>query len=777
MRDLRTQAPQRRDVRFAEDQWDDDFIDLGHLWRVVWGYKWNILALASIVSIIAILVALPMRPVYQSTATILIEKQTARVVSIEEVYSGGGADWEYLPTQVEIMRSRALVERAVDKLDIRHHPDYDPDIEREAAGLFSWFTPVAWVTGGIKAVLGGVGLAPPTVELAAESEEALKHDAVVDAVAGGMSIGLMSDTQLATVSFEAHDPKLAADVVNTIAEQFIESHLDGKLAASQKAISWLSERMEVLRGNLNTAEQNLQAYRDDAGLVEVSGVKTVSANELEEVSKQLVLARRARTEAESVYNQVQSLGTTAPRDLVGIPAVLSHSLVQNFKQMEADAQREVSELRKRYGPLHPKMIAAVSQRDSAQRDLYRQIEKVVAGVAQDFELARQNELALQGQLAAVKGTLQDINRKEFRLRELQRNVETNRQLYDMFFSRLKETDQASGLEAAHARVIDPGQVPRSPIKPRKTLIVSLAFILATMAGVGLALLLDFLDNTLKSPGDVEERLQVPVLGAIPMIKSVDSKLPLTAFLEQKQSSFAEAVRTVRTGLVLSGLDQPHKIIVVTSSVPGEGKSTVSISLASALGQMENTLLIDADMRRPTLAKVCHLPPNSPGLSNYVAGTASLDECIHHHEAADVDVLIAGLIPSNPLELLSSQRFVEVLEQFKQRYSRIIIDSGPMQAVSDALVLASYADSVVYVAKADSTPHTLARHCLDRLLHSNAPVTGVVLNQFDASKAAKYGGGYYHYGGYYDHYGDGPDEADTAHNVTPISDKRGGGNLA
>jgi succinoglycan biosynthesis transport protein ExoP len=203
--------------------------------------------------------------------------------------------------------------------------------------------------------------------------------------------------------------------------------------------------------------------------------------------------------------------------------------------------------------------------------------------------------------------------------------------------------------------------------------------------------------------------------------------------------------------VLSGLDKPHKITVITSSVPGEGKSTLSINLAAAMGQMEKTLLIDADMRRPTLAKACELPPNTPGLSNFIAGTAELSACVHRYEAAGVDVLPAGVIPSNPLELISSPRFVKTLEALKARYDRIIIDSAPTQAVSDAFVLASYADALIYVIKADATPYTLAKHGIQRLQNSNAPVTGVVLNQFDVAKAPKYGGDY-DYGGYYDYYG-------------------------
>jgi succinoglycan biosynthesis transport protein ExoP len=258
---------------------------------------------------------------------------------------------------------------------------------------------------------------------------------------------------------------------------------------------------------------------------------------------------------------------------------------------------------------------------------------------------------------------------------------------------------------------------------------------------------------------------VPMLGALPLISGLKkSTEPLTLLLDHEQSSFAESIRTIRTGLVLSGLDKPQKVTVITSSVPGEGKSTLSLNLAAAMGQMEKTLLIDADMRRPTLAKICELAPNTPGLSNFMAGTAPLSECVHRFEAAGVDVLPAGVIPPNPLDLISSSRFVETLDALKAKYDRILIDSAPTQAVSDAFVLASYADALIYVIKADATPYTLAKHGIQRLQNSNAPVTGVVLNQFDVSKASKYGGDYHHFGGYYDYYGYSSDSDDKVKSI-------------
>ena len=258
-----------------------------------------------------------------------------------------------------------------------------------------------------------------------------------------------------------------------------------------------------------------------------------------------------------------------------------------------------------------------------------------------------------------------------------------------------------------------------------------------------------LDNTLRRPEDVEERLHESLLGIVPLDKKRLTDKAFEAFVSDSRGPFAESIRTIRTGFVLSNLDAPAKVTVVTSSTPNEGKSTLALNLGEALAQMEKVLLIDGDMRRPTVAKTCGLDRKAKGLSNLVSGTAEAKDCIHRWDIGKMDVLPAGLVPPNPLELLSSKRFAQVLEGLKKHYDRIIIDSAPTQAVSDALVLSSLADAVIYVVKADSTSVTLVKGCLKRLNDVNAPITGVVLNGMDMDKKGAYSDQYAHYyGGYY-----------------------------
>lgn len=498
---------------------------------------------------------------------------------------------------------------------------------------------------------------------------------------------------------------------------------------------------------MKAAESQLQAFREQENLVDIDGVVTISAAELAATSNRMVDARSSRAEAESLYRQVQSMKSGGWRKLATVSAVLGDPLIQQFKANEARAKSKVDELSKRYGARHPAMEAAQTELSAAEASLRGQVEQVVAAIERNYRLAVANERSLRSSVNENREQIQDISRKEFQLREYQREVDSNRALYDTFLTRLKETAATSDLESINARVVDSATVPSQPIKPRKALIVLLVSFIAGLLGVALSVLLEVLNNTFKSTEDVESKLNEPVLGILPLVKKMQRKDIARLYKTDRDKGFSESIRTIRTSLVLSDLKTPHKIIVVTSSLPDEGKSIVATNLAIALGQMEKVLLIDADMRRPALAKNFDFAVGTPGLANVIAGTAQFADSIQRIH--DLDMLGAGAVPPNPLELLSSARFIELIERLKGHYDRIIIDSPPTHAVSDGLMLGTLADALIYVIKSDSTSIPQAAKGVGQLLQNNVPVTGVVLTQVDIKKAKKRG---YKYSGYYDYYG-------------------------
>lgn len=710
----------------AADGRDDGAVDLSRYWSTIWRYKWKIFAFVLVVSAATFFYVSSLDKLYRATSTMLIESEQAKVVSIEDVYSLNNTNKEYYQTQFEVLKSRELATRVVKKLDLIGHPLFDPRQQKEG---FNW-----------KALLGQED--QPIALSAAKI-----HNDVVAQLQKGLSISPIRNTQLVKISYESNDPELAAQIANTLASEYIQSHIESQMSVTMTAADGLTERLEGLKTKLQDSERRLQEYREAEGLVDVQGVQTLGADELTELTQRFVAAANARSEEEVLYQQVRQLGESPPVDkLMTIQHIALNPLVQSLRQDQVSAERKVAELAKRYGPKHPKMIAALSDAQQALSSLEYQVRRVSSGIKTKYQGALKTEQSLKRQIDDAKQRFQGMNRKEFKLRELERDVDANRQLYDMFLTRAKEATEAEGLQTPHARIIDVAVAPDIPVKPNKKLLLILAGLVSAVVGVMLAFAMELMNNTLSRPDEVEEKLGAPLLGFLPLEVKNKSKLPYEGFSLEAKGAFSEAVRTIRTALVLSGIDKSRKITVVTSSVPGEGKSTVALNLARALGQLEKVLLIDADMRRPSLTRVSDLPRNAVGLSNWVVGSAKVSEIIYRMDEWSIDIMPSGLIPHNPLELLSSKRFEAALEKLKSHYDRIIIDSAPVFAVSDALVLASHADTVIYTVRAHSTATHLAAKGISKFREINIPLF-TVLNQVDVRKSGRYEFQYYRNYGY------------------------------
>jgi capsular exopolysaccharide synthesis family protein len=400
------------------------------------------------------------------------------------------------------------------------------------------------------------------------------------------------------------------------------------------------------------------------------------------------------------------------------------------------------------------MIAAVTDLDTANKNLQAQIKNVIESVKKEYEVARAKESHLLVAKQSAKNEISEINRKSNELKILQQELDSNRQLYDLFLTRFKETKITDDLKTADVRVVDRAQIPGAPYKPNKNRFITISFITALMLSIILVFIIESLDNTLSTTGQVENKLFLPVLGILPKL-NIWLKKDIKAmryFTDKKHSSFSENIRTIRTSVLLNDIDTAKKIILVTSSVPEEGKSIVAVNLSLALAQMGKTLLIDADMRKPSIEKVFGMKKNEPGLTHFIAGTHELKECLHYFEDEKLHVMPAGQIPSNPLELLSSSRFEKTATGLLQYYEYIVFDSAPAIPVSDPVVLSRIADVTIYVVKSDSTPFQLARTGIKKLNAVNAKILGVVLNQVNPAKRPKrYGYGesdYYTYYGYH-----------------------------
>jgi capsular exopolysaccharide synthesis family protein len=771
----------------AGDVSEEEQFDLRRYWAVIRRHLWGILGLAVSVSVLTFLILLSKTPIYRATASMIIEPKEQKVVSVEELYGVDTKSVAYYYTQVEVLKSRAIARKVIEALNLTSHPEFvgkpaAPDSAEDMGpvGPEGPQIPKDLVSadageaadGGEEAAESSLlnwrswlpfGTSQPAASGTVEPDPV---DSVVDQFLARLTVSAIRNTQLVQVSFDAASPELAMRAVNAVCDAYIDANLDARSEVTQLASKWLATRLEGLREKLADSERRLQAYLENQKLVDIggvsssgvasSGVSSLIASQLSDLNSKYIDARKIRLEAETLYSQIASLGGQVPDNIESMPAIYGDETVRDLKQQEHEALTRVNELSSRYGAQHPERVTAETHLESVRTALKKQVASVAARLKQQIAAAYANENALAGQIDALKSEIQGISRKESVYRELQREVQSNRDLYEMFFKRLKETSEAGDLQPSNARIMDAATLPRVPIRPNKKLGVTIAFALSLLAGIGLAFLLDFMDKSFRSSDEVEQKLGLPLLGVVPLAAQKQKRGAKEdvskVFLDDPRGTFAESVRTIRTGIMLSSLDDPRMSILVTSSVPGEGKSSISMSLAYALAQLNSrVLVVEADLRRPNLAKRCGLSAKMPGLSNLVVQTASLEECIHHYDAGNIDLMPAGIIPPNPLELLSSHRFAEAMAELESEYDAIILDAPPMQPVSDALALSRLVRSVIYVIQAEKTPVHMARSGIDRLRKVRAPLTGVVLSQLNMEKSRRGYSSYYYSDYYYGSY--------------------------
>lgn len=715
----------------------DEVIDLRKYFNVINRAKWRILALAVLVSALTVFVVLNMKPVYSAKATLLIEAQQAKAVKIEEVYGINSGQQEYYLTQFEILKSRSIAETVIDKLQLATHTEFmtKPGLRDSIQQLLPF-------------------LATNREQVSASEQQLRDRERLVAAFVERLSIEPVRKTQLVNIVYEANDPRLAAQVANAIGEAYIDTQLAAKMGITQKANDWLGGRLGELRLQLDASEKALQDFRLREGLIDVAGVRSLGSQELERLGQEVTQMRSKKAQIDGFVRAVRQFGANDMSRLESLPEITAHPGVQQVKAAVISAERKVSELSKFYGPKHPKLLSARSELSTIQQNLHEQIQKLINGIAEEANTVTQNLAALEAEMQRSKGQYQDLSGKEAEYQRLSREVETNRQLFDTFMARQKETEVTGNFNSAVARFTDVAVAAVDPIKPKKKLIVLLAFVAALGFGVIVAFVMDSLNDTIKTTREVESVLQQRALGVVPKVpgkKAITEKN--RAFFDTDARQFSESVRSVRTSLSLLGLDRPLQVLMVTSSIPEEGKSTVASNLAFAFKQLESVLLIDADMRKPTIAKRFGLPAFQPGLANYLTGTESLEDCIISDEASGIDILPAGSIPLNPLELLSGNALPELLTQLRGRYRKIIIDTPPVQAVSDALVVSTQTDAAVMVVRADQTRSGLIKLSLAKLVNAHARVVGVVLNDLDLKLAERYYGNF----GYYRYYAENSDK--------------------
>ncbi len=721
-----TTAVGNRLARPEIDMWDEDEegINLLELWRVLVKRKWTIITFFSIVVVAVITATFLQTPVYRSTLTMQIEREAPKVLDFQTGGEGSSAGaWEFYQTQYELLKSRSLAERVVERLNLVVSPNKEDSLR-----------------GRFKAMLGEDESASATPVAAAP------RLMPPGALLAGLTVEPVRDSRLVRLHYDSSDPDLTARILNAWAEVFIGLNLERRLEASSYAREFLQEQLRQVKAKLEDSERELVDFARKEQIVNVDD-EMINHHSLQEVATALAQAEQDRITAEVLYRQMQRAGGQ------GLTRVLESELIAQLKQTKAALEAAYQENLKVYKPGYPKMVSLASQIDEVQASIDTEVQNIRFAVQADYDAARQQELALREKLEALKTDVMDVQDRSIQYNILKREVDTNRQLYDGLLQEFKEVGVAGGVGTNNVSVVDKAMVPRFPFKPNLLKNAVLAVFLGLLGGIGLAFLFEHLDDSLKMPYDVERHLTIPVLGLVPHERQGRRRegddAPI-ALLSQHdpRSGFAEAYRSVRTALQFATSEGVPKVLTVTSAAPGEGKTTTALSLAIQFAQAgRRVLLVDADLRNPSLHRNLTLD-NSLGLTNYLTGEATPSEVSKPTTIANLFVIPSGHLPPNPAELIAGAKMVSLVSLAMEKFDQVILDCPPVLGLADALILGNLSSGTILVVESGGTRRGNAQGALKRLRTANTHVVGGVLTKLKADS-----GSYGYYQSYYYYYGD------------------------
>ena len=680
-----------------------------------------ILCIVTVVTGLAYYLGKQMPPVYQATTTLLIESKPKKAISIEDIVGVDASKQEYYQTQYEIMRSNRIAERVIEQFQLEKNPEFN--------GSKKYFSVKGSVMGYVYAIKHKI-TGQPSAQNNQQSPAAIKRK-VLNRFKSKLTIKPIRKTQLVHIVFESHNRSTAATLANAVATAYIENNIEARILMSQEATTWINRKLEELSSKLKISEASLTEFQRAQGLVDAKGIDSLQTKELTHLTTQIANARDRRLAAQSQYTLLKSSPKDDVSSLYAISEISNHPQVRDLRLQELQQEKRVSELAKRYGPKHDKMIQAQAQLNSIQTASQKLVRQLGKGIEKEFIAAQSQEDALKQEMESKKVDFQDLSFKRSAFEKLEREVINDRKLYDLFLTRQKEAAATSDYQTAIARITDSALIPYLPAAPNIGKIVSVAAFGSLLLCVTLVILREAVRNELESPSDVEEKTGFSPIASIPKLKrglSWGKTINASTFLTNKDGAFSEAIRSLRTRILLDSTNSDRKRFAITSSTPNEGKTTVAVNLALSLVKMEKVLLIDGDLRRPSLGKMFGFSLGDNGLSHNLLLNEPIQNCLHHHEETGLTILPSGFIPPNPQELLSSPEFSQLLAQLDSQFDKIIIDCPPALVVSDAFVLGRLTGGVLVVAKAGNTKASQLYKTITSTIQHQLKVDGVILNQ-------------------------------------------------
>jgi len=702
-------------------------------------HQWLILSfMLAVVTIVAI-ATFRMQPVYVATARVEIDRENANILPFQgsDSYDYMMDLENYIETQSKILTSETLALQTIRNNALSARPEFSSP--------------------------GG-----PSEAIASGSLANQKRPIELAEFLGSLFVKRVPSSRLMDVSFESTDPQLAARIVNAHIASYIEQNFRSKYEATAQASTWLTGQLDDLRVKVQRSEDALITYERQNQIWTLDDKQNITTQRLADINKQLTDAQSERMKKESLFQFAKS------GNLDAVPQVQSNATFMDLLRKHADLSSQYTDALSQYGPNFPKVQRLQAQVKDIDDRIEKEKQKIVDVLESDFREAREHETMLTGALDEQKVAANQMAEKLVEYNILKREAEANKALYEGLMTKLKETAISASLRSSNIRVVDPAMIPSTPSRPAKTRNVALAFLVGLVGGIGLALMREYLDNTVKTPDDIETLARLPSLAVVPQFAGTNGNGKRPGLLQGfssngherrielvaqhlPKSQMSEAFRALRTSILLSQADHPPQVILVTSALPREGKTTAAANLAVTLAQLgDSTVLVDADLRKPGIGRLLNLGTGKyAGLSSYLAGVSTLDlVSIPHPAIPNLAAIPTGPLPPNPADLLSSHKLAEAIAELRTKYKFIVIDSPPIMAATDAVILSVQVDGVLLVVRSGETPKEAFTRTRDLLNSVKCHILGVVLNAVD-SGAPDY---YYSYRYYPYSYGYGPQEA-------------------
>ena len=728
------QAPQLHAEAAVEE------VSIKSLLTAIWRRRWIVLAVQGLVLVLTVVWLAYVKPVYVATSMVVLNAVQPEVLRVDPAAPGFVAKPGGVQTEMQVLSSPALSERVITKLDLVDDPELNPRIGPPPS-LFQVMLDYVDPRALLRRAINLLREPRPTPQgSSAESNPEMTY--VVAGFLTRLTVANPSQSYGISVSFASEDPTKAAQVANTLVDQYLVSQLEAKYESMRRANAWLADRLDDLKAQVEQSERAVQAYKEKANLVQTRG-ETISAQQLSELNSQLVIARTDLAAAQSRLRGMRELVKSGRVN--SAPEILQSGYIQTLKQQEVDLSRNLADLKTRYGDRHPQIINARAQLKEVQQKLSREVQQVVASLETEVAVLQTRAATLEQNLQSAKVSAESVAREEVQLAELQREADANRAIYQDFLTRFKETGSQVDIQQADARIVSRAREPVYPTYPRMTLVLTLAIFGGLVLGLVVVVLVEQFDNRLRTAEQIETAVGEGVIGMVPEVRRfIKGRLPHELLTQRPDGAYSESLHAILAALHVYHSGPSSPVFLVTSALPEDGKTTMVLSLgivAALSGR--RVIVVDADLRRHQLTSLAGLKPQL-GLTEYLMSNATLEEIVHQHPSG------LAVLPTKPRKsgkpewsfiekrLLSGDRMRMLMDTLARQYDLVIIDSPPVNILADASMLAAFASYTLFVVRWGRSTRSSLQAAVQQLRRAGATIGGVILGRVDLRRHSAYG---------------------------------------